>query len=128
MDNKHIGRVTIPTDVDVVPETLEILRRWGADAIRDCDGAEYPAQLPGLLPAIDQQENARKEGHQHQDHPQGGMLFPKFHVIHPILTQCSSTGGGSGGAPQNGAHRPPGTQPFRPPTVMPWVSFFCTQM
>ena len=48
MDNKHIGRVTIPTDVDVVPETLEILRRWGADAIRDCDGAEYPAQLRGV--------------------------------------------------------------------------------
>ena len=39
------GRVTIPTDVDVVPETLEILRRWGADAIRDCDGAEYPPEL-----------------------------------------------------------------------------------
>ena len=23
------GRVTIPTDVDVVPETLELLERWG---------------------------------------------------------------------------------------------------
>ena len=34
---KHRGRVTIPTDVDVVPETLEILERWGADAIRDCE-------------------------------------------------------------------------------------------
>ena len=31
------GRVTIPTDVDVVPETLELVKRWGADAIRDCD-------------------------------------------------------------------------------------------
>ena len=29
------GRVTIPTDVDVVPETLELMKRWGADAIRD---------------------------------------------------------------------------------------------
>ena len=29
------GRVTIPTDVDVVPETMELLKRWGADAIRD---------------------------------------------------------------------------------------------
>ena len=35
------GRVTIPTDVDVVPETLELLERWGADAIRDCDGTDY---------------------------------------------------------------------------------------
>ena len=39
------GRVTIPTDVDVVPETLELLKRWGADAIRDCDGTDYPAEL-----------------------------------------------------------------------------------
>ena len=39
------GRVTIPTDVDVVPETLELVKRWGADAIRDCDGTDYPAQL-----------------------------------------------------------------------------------
>ena len=36
------GRVTIPTDVDVVPETLELVKRWGADAIRDCDGTDYP--------------------------------------------------------------------------------------
>ena len=39
------GRVTIPTDVDVVPETLELLKRWGADAIRDCDGTDYPEAL-----------------------------------------------------------------------------------
>lgn len=39
------GRVTIPTDVDVVPETLELIRRWGADAIRDCDGTDYPEEL-----------------------------------------------------------------------------------
>ena len=45
MDNKKFGRVTIPTDLDVVPETLEILKRWGADAIRDCDGTDFPAEL-----------------------------------------------------------------------------------
>ena len=41
------GRVTIPTDLDVVPETLEIMKRWGADAIRDCDGTDFPAELQG---------------------------------------------------------------------------------
>ena len=46
-DRKH-GRVTIPTDVDVVPETLEILKRWGADAIRDCDGTDYPEALKSV--------------------------------------------------------------------------------
>ena len=43
--NTKRGRVTIPTDVDVVPETLELLGRWGADAIRDCDGTDYPEEL-----------------------------------------------------------------------------------
>ena len=43
--NINRGRVTIPTDVDVVPETLELLGRWGADAIRDCDGTDYPEEL-----------------------------------------------------------------------------------
>ena len=42
---KKTGRVTIPTDLDVVPETLEILKKWGADAIRDCDGTDFPQQL-----------------------------------------------------------------------------------
>ena len=39
------GRVTIPTNLDVVPQTLEILDEWGADAIRDCDGTEFPQEL-----------------------------------------------------------------------------------
>ena len=39
------GRVTIPTNLDVVPETIEVLKRWGADAIRDCDGTEFPEEL-----------------------------------------------------------------------------------
>ncbi|MEG1427158.1 MAG: 1,3-beta-galactosyl-N-acetylhexosamine phosphorylase, partial [Oscillospiraceae bacterium] len=45
---KNKGRVTIPTDVDVVPETLRLLERWGADAIRDCDGTDYPEELKSV--------------------------------------------------------------------------------
>ena len=48
MDTKKFGRVTIPTDVDVVPETLELVERWGADAIRDCDGTDFPEALKGV--------------------------------------------------------------------------------
>ncbi len=40
--SQNKGRVTIPTDLDVVPETLEMIEEWGADAIRDCDGTEFP--------------------------------------------------------------------------------------
>ena len=39
------GRVTIPTDLDVIRETLDIMKEWGADAIRDCDGTEFPQEL-----------------------------------------------------------------------------------
>lgn len=46
MENTR-GRVTIPTDMDVIPQTLEILDTWGADAIRDCDGTEFPSELKG---------------------------------------------------------------------------------
>ena len=48
MKENRRGRVTIPTDVDVVPETLELLKRWGADAIRDCDGTDYPEELKNV--------------------------------------------------------------------------------
>ncbi len=49
MDEKRTtGRVTIPTNLDVVPETIEILKKWGADAIRDCDGTEFPEKLTGV--------------------------------------------------------------------------------
>lgn len=44
-ETRKSGRVTIPTDLDVVPETLKILKKWGADAIRDCDGTDFPQQL-----------------------------------------------------------------------------------
>ena len=44
-DKCKTGSVTIPTDLDVVPETLEILKKWGADAIRDCDGTDFPQEL-----------------------------------------------------------------------------------
>ena len=47
-ETEMTGRVTIPTDVDVVPQTLEILKKWGADAIRDCDGTDYPEELKAV--------------------------------------------------------------------------------
>ena len=42
---ERTGRVTIPTNLDIVPETIELMKRWGADAIRDCDGTEFPKDL-----------------------------------------------------------------------------------
>lgn len=47
-NHQNRGRVTIPTDLDVVPETLEVLKLLGADAIRDCDGTEFPQELQNV--------------------------------------------------------------------------------
>ena len=44
-DELKKGRVTIPTDEGIVNETLNVLDYWGADAIRDCDGTEFPVEL-----------------------------------------------------------------------------------
>ena len=39
------GRVTVPTDIDVIEDTIEIIKKWKADAIRDCDGTDMPEAL-----------------------------------------------------------------------------------
>lgn len=39
------GRLTLPTDMDMVKETLELKKRLGADALRDCDGTNMPKEL-----------------------------------------------------------------------------------
>lgn len=41
----HEGRLTLPTDVDMIEETLELKKRLGADALRDCDGTSMPLEL-----------------------------------------------------------------------------------
>lgn len=39
------GRITIPTDMDVIEDTIRLSERWGADAVRDCDGTSFPIEL-----------------------------------------------------------------------------------
>ena len=42
---EQTGRLTLPTDADVVAETLRLKNLLGADALRDCDGTEMPQEL-----------------------------------------------------------------------------------
>ncbi|MGL5379853.1 1,3-beta-galactosyl-N-acetylhexosamine phosphorylase N-terminal domain-containing protein, partial [Clostridium sp.] len=46
------GRVTIPTDDNFINETIEIVEKWGADGIRDCDGFKLPREIKGLAEKI----------------------------------------------------------------------------
>ena len=42
------GRLTLPTDLDVIDQTIELKNKLGADAIRDCDGTDMPQELMNL--------------------------------------------------------------------------------
>lgn len=46
------GRVTIPTDDNFIKETTEIVEKWGADAVRDCDGFKLPQEIKGVAEKI----------------------------------------------------------------------------
>lgn len=46
------GRITIPTDVNFVDGTKKYVERWGADAVRDCDGTELPENVGELAPKV----------------------------------------------------------------------------
>lgn len=48
MSANYKGKVTIPTDVDMIEETKQIAERWGADAFRDCDGTNMPDELKSM--------------------------------------------------------------------------------
>lgn len=101
------GRVTIPTDVDVVPETLELLRRWGADAIRDCDGTDYPEALKSVDAKVystyytTRKDNAWAKAHPEEVqqcyimtgfHPavEGPLSIPLMKGISPELMQVNT--------------------------------------
>lgn len=42
------GRVTIPTDKNMNDYIKDIIKKWGADAIRDCDGTKLGEEITGL--------------------------------------------------------------------------------
>lgn len=46
------GKVTIPTAADFVEGTREIAKKWGADAVRDCDGTELPRDAASLAEKV----------------------------------------------------------------------------
>ena len=45
MKRESTGRLTLPTDVGMVEETIRLKELLGADALRDCDGTTMPEAL-----------------------------------------------------------------------------------
>lgn len=52
MHSKKTGRLTIPTDVNFIEGTKKYVEKWGADAVRDCDGTELPQNVGELAEKV----------------------------------------------------------------------------
>lgn len=84
--NRNRGRVTIPTDVDVIPQTIELLERWGADAVRDCDGTDFPEELKNVDAKIySTYYTTRKDNEWARSHPEE---IQQMYVMTPFYTAC----------------------------------------
>ena len=78
------GRVTIPTDVGIDELMKEVIQKWGADAIRDCDGTKLSSDLQNLnlkmystyLPTRNDQEWAKS----HMDQLQQLYVVSESHI------------------------------------------------
>ena len=44
-NHKKQGSFTMPTEIGYEALTLALAETWGADAVRDCDGARLPSQI-----------------------------------------------------------------------------------
>lgn len=76
------GRVTIPTDESFVEGTKEIAEKWGADAVRDCDGTKLPKNVGELAEKVYNTyfvvrgDNAWADGH--TDELQSVLLMTEY--------------------------------------------------
>ena len=86
---KTKGRVTIPTDLDVIPQTLELMERWGADAVRDCDGTDFPQELCDVDAKIySTYYTTRKDNDWANAHPEE---VQQMYVMTPFYTAVEDT-------------------------------------
>lgn len=84
---KSKGQVTIPTDMDVIKQTVGLAEKWGADAVRDCDGTEFPIELKDAgMKVYATYYTTRKDNAWAKAHPQE---IQQMYVMTPI---CTATG------------------------------------
>ena len=81
---KYEGRVTLPTQKNFLKETKELIKRWGADAVRDSDGTELDKSILELDSKIYRKYFVAR-GHNDfiKDHPeemQQLYLMSKYHT------------------------------------------------
>ncbi len=86
---KQKGQVTIPTDMDVIQDTVRLARRWGADAVRDCDGTEFPVELKDAgMKVYATYYTTRKDNAWAKAHPEE---IQQMYLMTPLVTAESTT-------------------------------------
>ena len=97
------GRVTIPTDMDVIAQTLSLSKRWGADAVRDCDGTDFPVELADAgMKIYATYYTTRKDNEWAKANPdeiQQMYLMTPMYTAHGGLELSGGYPGGSGESP-----------------------------
>lgn len=87
MEDGKMGRVTVPTDVDVIRETVALSKRWGADALRDSDGTDFPDALRDIgMKVYATYYTTRKDNAWAMAHPEE---IQQIYVMTPIITAWS---------------------------------------
>lgn len=87
--SKSKGRVTIPTDIDVVEETIDLSKRWGADAVRDCDGTDFPKELQDIgMKIYSTYYTTRKDNVWAKENPDE---IQQMYVMTPMYTAVQDT-------------------------------------
>ena len=83
------GRVTIPTDINVVDDTIRLAEKWGADAVRDCDGTDFPPELTDAgLKVYATYYTTRKDNAWAKAHPEE---IQQMYVMTPFYTAVDQT-------------------------------------
>lgn len=78
------GRLTIPTDSSFVEESKCLAKKWGADAVRDCDGTSLPEHPERIAPEVYKTYFVVRGDYAYaKAHPeflQGAALMSKRHI------------------------------------------------
>ena len=83
------GRVTIPTDMDIIEDTIRLSEQWGADAVRDCDGTDFPVELKDIgLKVYSTYYTTRKDNAWAKANPDE---IQQMYLMTPIYTASGET-------------------------------------
>ncbi|MDO5026377.1 MAG: 1,3-beta-galactosyl-N-acetylhexosamine phosphorylase [Tissierellia bacterium] len=90
MTNTKKGRLTLPSEENFYEETLEMLERLGADAIRDSDGTKLPENLKDI-DGVDTYTNFFTARDLNEFAQENKFEWSRFYLLSDFITATSDT-------------------------------------